>query len=175
MYMKMYMCLVIWLNEYINVVCNLFTCRYIWYCNWLTCRYRCIMYYVYMKTYTCYAIYLHEDIHVLCKPSIFPIWKVWSLKVSGPGAGAPGMGPRYGLHLEHICMWRTFSNFIISHHICIYHILYHRYYILYIVYSIFNTKYQIRDTIWCISYTLHSMLYTISYIIYTMYKTLETL
>ena len=36
-------------------------------CNWLTCQYRCITYYVYMKTYMCYAICLYEDIHALCK------------------------------------------------------------------------------------------------------------
>ena len=76
--MKIYMYHVICLHGYIHVVCQICTWRCIcgrWYnsmnyqcsmsyshahahhvlCSWLTCRYRCIMYYV---------LCLHEDIHL---------------------------------------------------------------------------------------------------------------
>ena len=42
-------------------------------CNWLTCQYRCMMYYVHMKTYMCYAIYLHEGVHVSGIDHIFAL------------------------------------------------------------------------------------------------------
>ena len=50
-------------------------------CNWLTCRYRCMMYYVHLETYTCYTIYLHEDIHVSGIGNIFTLCIMQSIYV----------------------------------------------------------------------------------------------